>query len=145
MSFRAVVRTSGRFSATVLWIRDPVSRLVSTWNAEDDKHGPSRLPQLFVWAERSGNLSLAAQRASRQAFEIALQGDGNAGGSLAAYVDDIGVLDAMPPLFVGRTEHVRFGGSPAHAFCRARTLIKVASCCRAQLDMRMRVPVLAWC
>lgn len=102
----AVVRTSGRFSATVLWIRDPVSRLVSTWNAEDDKHGPSRLPQLFVWAERSGNPSLAAQRASRQAFEIALQGDGNAGGSLAAYVDDIGVLDAMPPLFVGRTEHM---------------------------------------
>ena len=108
----ALVRTSGRFSATVLWVRDPVSRLISTWNFEESLHGkkgaPSRLPQRFAWAERSAHPgSPAAQTASRREFERALEGNGNAGGSLAAYVDDIRVLDAMPPLFVGRTEHVR--------------------------------------
>eukprot|EP00040_Diaphanoeca_grandis_P019828 m.105016 g.105016 ORF g.105016 m.105016 type:complete len:332 (+) comp27613_c0_seq1:249-1244(+) len=101
-----VLRTANVFAATVLWVRDPVSRIVSIWNnkgkfTDVDKYGNSFL----AWANTDVELSEIESDSSFGHFKAELQ-RGHAWTSLDWYVDDLDVLDSLPPLFVGRVEHM---------------------------------------
>lgn len=111
------------FVATVIWVRDPVSRVLSIWNSLGGAQGPDAslneglgarlkakdgtkdnmvaLEAVFEWF-----LAPAVVPDNWETLLVMATNISHGPTSLAWYVDDVALLDALPPLFVGRTEHM---------------------------------------
>jgi hypothetical protein len=122
------------FTATVLWVRDPISRTLSNMIMQSSKahqgdgagdgdryqpKPPRNTPrkaqwpleaadpvvEAMTWAEPVGQQRLGLEATARSRARFELLLQlGHGNSSLAAYVDDVAVFDRLPPLFVGRSE-----------------------------------------